>query len=114
MSHVFILGRAAVYVTTSDAFRGVLLSSKEVRAEVLAHVEVVMLKSASEATIAMVFACRQLMTLEILWCTSLTALPDQLSDCAALTTLNLPFCKCLTALRDRLGDCVALATLDLR
>ena len=55
---VFILGRAAIYLTAPGAFRGVLLASKEVRTEVLAHVEVVMLKEASEAAIAAVFACR--------------------------------------------------------
>ena len=69
---IFILGRAAVYLTTPVIFRGVLLASKEVRTEVLAHVEVVMLRSASEAAIATVFACRQLTTLKLSDC-SLTA-----------------------------------------
>ena len=81
---LFILGRAAVYLTTSDTFRRVLLASKEVRAEVLAHVEVVMLKSASAAATATVFACRQLTTLELHECYGLTALPERLGDCAAL------------------------------
>ena len=40
MSDVFILGRAAAYLTTFDTFLGVLLASKEVRAEALAHAEV--------------------------------------------------------------------------
>ena len=61
----FILGWAAVYLTTPDTFRGVLLASKEVRTGVLAHVEVVKLKTASEAAIETVVACcRQLKTLE--------------------------------------------------
>ena len=55
---VIILGRPAVYLTTPDTLRGVLLASKEVRVGVLAHVEVVMLKSASEAAIAAVLVCR--------------------------------------------------------
>ena len=55
---LFILGRAAVYLSTPDTFRGVLFASKEVRTEVLEHVEVVMLKSASEAAIAAVLVCR--------------------------------------------------------
>ena len=59
----FVLGRAAVYLATPDTVRGVLLASKEVRAEVLVHVEVVRLESASEAAIATVIACRQLTTL---------------------------------------------------
>ena len=59
----FILGRATVYLTTPDSFRGILRVSIEVRAEVLVHVEVVRLESASEAAIATVIACRQLTTL---------------------------------------------------
>ena len=35
------LEKVSVFFMTPDAFRGVLLASKEVRAEVLAHVEVV-------------------------------------------------------------------------
>ena len=109
---IFILGRAAVYLTTRDAFRGVLLAGKEVRTEILAHVEVVELSYASEAAIATVMACRQLTTLEI-WECHLVALPERLGDCAALTTLNLSDCQALTALPDRLGDCAALTTLVL-
>ena len=45
---LFVLGRAAVYLTTLDSSRGVLRASKEVRAEVLAHIEVVELQSASD------------------------------------------------------------------
>ena len=74
MSDAFILGRAAVYLTTDDIFRGVLLASNEVRTEVLAHVEVVKLKSASEAAVATVFACRQLTTLHLRYCLGIAML----------------------------------------
>ena len=52
---VLHLGQGCIYLTTLDPPRGVLITSKEVWAEVLAHVEVVKLESASEATIATVF-----------------------------------------------------------
>ena len=114
MSDVFfILGRAAVYLTAPDTLRGVLLASKEVQTEVLAHVEVVEFEDASEAAIATVFACRQLTTLKLLYCYSLAALPDRIGDCAALTTLKLSDCYNLTALTERLGECAALTSLDL-
>ena len=114
MSDVFdILDRAALYLTTTDAFRGVLLASTEVRAEVLAHAEVVMIKSASATALATVFVCQQLTTLNLEGCQFLTALPDRLGDWAALRTLNLYYHQALTAPPGRLGDCAALATLDL-
>ena len=113
MSDVFlILGRAAVYFTTPDTFRGVLLAS-EVRTEAHARAEVVMLKRASEAAIATVFACRQLTSLGIWECHRLTALSKRLGDCAALTTLKLTHCRLLTAIPERFGDCAALLTLEL-
>ena len=66
VSAFFILGRVVIYLTMPDMFRGVLVASREARAGVLAHVQVVTLKSASAVAIAAVFACRQLMTLELL------------------------------------------------
>ena len=63
-----------------------------------------MVKYASEAAIATVFACYL----------SLTALPEQLGECAAPTTLTLTFCYDPTALPGQLGDCAALTTLKLR
>ena len=67
MSDVFfIVGMAATFLTTCDAFRCIVLASKVARAEVLAHVEVVIkLEFASEAAVASVFACRQLISLEL-------------------------------------------------
>ena len=66
MSDVFfILGRVAIYLTTPDTPRRVLLTSIEVRVKVFAHAEVVMLKSAPDAAITMVCARRQLATLEL-------------------------------------------------
>ena len=54
----FILGRAALCLTTPEhVVRGVLLANKEIRAEVLAHVEVLKLEKASKAAIATVFCC---------------------------------------------------------
>ena len=103
MSEVFILGRAAVFLTTRDIF-GVLLASSEVRTQVLASVEVVKLYSASQAAVATVFAnFRQLAELSLSNCRSLTALPERLGDCAALTTLTMWIC----------GDCAALTMLNL-
>ena len=69
---IFILGMVAVYLTTPETLRGVLLASKEVRTEVLEHAEVVMLRSASEAAIATVFDCRPLATLDLHYCIGLT------------------------------------------
>ena len=111
---IFILGRAGVYLTTPDVFRGVSLASKVVRTEVLVHVEVVKLQYASHAAIATVFACRQLTTLNLLYCYITTALSDPpIGSSASLVTLGLYCCGNLTALPDRLGDCTALMTLDL-
>ena len=100
MSLIFTLGRAAVYLKTPDAFRGIMLLSNEVRAEVLVHTEVVMPKSTSEAAIAGVFACRLLTTLK-LWACDLTALPGRLGDCAALPPRRARPGRRLRALRLR-------------
>ena len=53
----FIVGRASVSLTTRDAFRRILLASKDTWVEVIVHVEVISLEPASEAAIATVFAC---------------------------------------------------------
>ena len=86
---IFILDRVAVYLTTPDPLRRALHASKDVRADVFARAEVLMLKPASETAIATVFACRQLATLELWKCHRLTALPGRLGDYAVLTTLNI-------------------------
>ena len=110
-----VLGRAAAFLETRDAFGGVLLASDAVRTEALAHFEAASFRNyASGAIIAEIVAnCRQLTTLNLTGCHRLTALPKRLGDSAALTTLNLANCISLTALLERLGDCTALRLLGL-
>ena len=127
---------AAVYLATPDTFRGVLLASKEVLAEVLACArrgrdaqiciggrgrDGVRLPPADVAGTTGVWLslialpdqlgnCAALKTLTLTHSEALTALPEQLGNCAALIKLDLSWC-CLTALPGRLGDCAALRTL---
>ena len=114
MSEVFfILGRATIFLTTHDSFRGVLLASNEVRSEVIALVKVVKLNRAPNHTVANVCTCRQLMTLNLSYYRGLYALPERIGDCAVLKVLTMSYCDTLTALPERLGDCAALTTLNL-
>ena len=57
--------------------------------------------------------CKQLRSLGVYDCKSLTSLPSTFGQCEALSTLNLSECSSLTSLPSTLGQCKALSNLDL-
>ncbi|KAJ1460019.1 hypothetical protein M885DRAFT_560264 [Pelagophyceae sp. CCMP2097] len=111
-----ILGRAATFLKTREAWATIMPVSRGARAAALLNIEVVCLTgraatAADTATLAVVVAAvldrafRQLKTLKLYKCPRLTtAALERLGDCAALKSLDLTNGK---------GDCTALTSLDM-
>ena len=116
-----MLGLSAPFMTLKDAFKLINLTSKSMTSsidlkknifEMITHIKIEPGYSMSfiNTTIS---TFKQIISLDMNFCDSLTSLPDRIGDLVHLKTLNLSYCVGLASLPNRIGDLVQLKTLNL-